>query len=622
MKRISLKTTVKLIIGAVFLICTSSIQAHPPTDKTILVHITDEQGKAVTGATVMLAGEKPKTGNAWNEGMNEPELYSSQSDSDGNAPLSFYSRPYPNEASAGILLVLVKNPDGSYCCTEVNVEAVTPIKLTQGVRIEIEPKPIANLSFQNIIATIKTDSWPNDLKLPSLPNQPTVAVSLPFGNYRVSLTATKDQKTYQGDFVDLTVPLKNNNKGIIQIPIQAPNNIRGTLDVSVPRPVKNGWVKACVVLRKTGIDQFYSGDYSSRIMEDGSFTLDDLPPGKVEIIAGCDGYLSKSDHPVDEDGYVRGSQFFDVSPSHPITVPMERTGAIRLILQAPDGKPLENASVSFNPNQKFAHGTWNLGAMGSEYTAVTDASGVAIIKNLPAGCQLFYVNAHKYQLPMNRNMEERTGFAIIRSGVEETLKIKMDSLDAPDWQPGGWENYIENFLEYTFASPLMIAFFSSLPLFIGCVLAIFWPPINVKGFMRRASCVVIFFVCLLLAGDICNALWSIFIYGRFYEKIGYHGYDFSPLWSMRGVLLNGYGKDGAFNYHNHLKGIEMGQLEWLWFYFAIGTWILTILFYRWFCPLIISKNSEQVGKREWLCVILGVLWLLLPILFFVSIFMD
>ncbi|MGB7343399.1 MAG: hypothetical protein WBD20_04260 [Pirellulaceae bacterium] len=90
---------------------------------------------------------------------------------------------------------------------------------------------------------------------------------------------------------------------------------------------------------------------------DGTFELTSVPPsGEMQLIAICDGWVSKTTM-AGHEGFVAG-QLFSITPSmEAITVAMERTGTIEIELQTPDGKPLEGGKISVCPNQIYHHTT-------------------------------------------------------------------------------------------------------------------------------------------------------------------------------------------------------------------------------------------------------------------------
>jgi hypothetical protein len=206
------------------------------------------------------------------------------------------------------------------------------------------------------------------------------------------------------------------------------------------------------------------------VASDGSFTLDNLPSGALEVVAGCDGYVSK-DMSGKATGGVLRAQEFTMDNGHPITVDMEPTGDARIVVKTPDGKPLTGANVFFNPNQMTGGGTSIVGyryksedvlkrvaesggSIGSfrppvpDFSAKTDAAGVAVIKGLPPGRQGYYVDSDSFDMPISIEMRSspcRSGMITITGATESSDVVTMEakgstSLSAAIQAAKGWRN--------------------------------------------------------------------------------------------------------------------------------------------------------------------------------------
>ena len=72
--------------------------------------------------------------------------------------------------------------------------------------------------------------------------------------------------------------------------------VNGSLDESVPRPIKNGEV-VCLVSESTdpknaSYKNMWTWNGKAKIAEDGTFVFESLPSGGVlQIIASCDGWV-------------------------------------------------------------------------------------------------------------------------------------------------------------------------------------------------------------------------------------------------------------------------------------------------------------------------------------------
>jgi hypothetical protein len=244
--------------------------------------------------------------------------------------------------------------------------------------------------------------------------------------------------------------------------MKEPVTVRGQLDASIPRPIKNGWVVVSVtappINTKTGRALTRNWRASVDVAEDGSFVVPNLPSGTVEIMAGCDGFVSKDTSARIIPG-VRQAQVVAEDDAHAVTIPMEPTGAVRVLVQTPDGQPLSGAMVGFSPNQMMGRGTNIVGTRtdsldmlrrrdndpGSlarfpsdfpRFNAKTDATGTVVIRDLPAGQQTLYVNAEGYDMPIEQNhsplgpgqywIPRRMATVTVNPAAEVSTQVKME----------------------------------------------------------------------------------------------------------------------------------------------------------------------------------------------------
>lgn len=228
--------------------------------------------------------------------------------------------------------------------------------------------------------------------------------------------------------------------------------LEGLLDETVPRPVRNGRVVAAAHplnhphhserLRKRFTDPSVDPGYLHwriwrEVKKDGTFTFESLPHGEVELIAICDGYISKNP-PEEENNY------FGIAQTWPLKSPVTRAElkmkpAARCEIEVLDeqGQPVKAAQVVFSPNIQWHSGgaqifatpfNWSDllragGKMSSDkwakvsevadFQAISDESGIAVVPNLPEGKRHFAVLHPQYQLPA------KTGYALLPSRVAE-----------------------------------------------------------------------------------------------------------------------------------------------------------------------------------------------------------
>ncbi len=227
------------------------------------------------------------------------------------------------------------------------------------------------------------------------------------------------------DELDLT----QKTGGVISLDVALKPGVRveGRLAAEVPRPVKNGHVVGCIVLGPPFPSSF-DWETTAPIAADGTFVIDACPPGEnLQVVAVCDGWASRSPSREEVRAYsaensypvaYSGPRASLLSPRiyrlkgttiHPV-VPMDPTATCEVTVHGETGRPVSGAEVAFWPNQHWhnrgsnivGHG-WDFPSLirqqlasgrhqsnlgwrpAKEFSAVTDARGVATVRNLPIG---------------------------------------------------------------------------------------------------------------------------------------------------------------------------------------------------------------------------------------------
>ncbi len=268
--------------------------------------------------------------------------------------------------------------------------------------------------------------------------------------------------TYQySDWLDAANPKQTDPDGTIVATVRPGVRLRGRLDDTVPRPIKFGFVELCVTESLDGSHQLKVGSRwrdVAEIQPDGSFEFPSVPRGQfAQIFALTEGYMSKP--PTDEQlrSYMRDGGLNDDAIKEQFStlrraylprfvplegkdsveidspIPCEASAAVQVRVVDPNGAPIENAKVSVNPNGRFIGadvfiaGTsmmvdtarfsgsggftsdenspatkrykW---AQNSYLSAITDAKGLAHIRNLPPRVREgYHVVADGYVMPVH-----------------------------------------------------------------------------------------------------------------------------------------------------------------------------------------------------------------------------
>lgn len=197
--------------------------------------------------------------------------------------------------------------------------------------------------------------------------------------------------------------------------------VRGTLDSSVPRPVTNGRVVVHVwpfgEKPDTSPPQWHTW---SPIQSDGSFVFNALPPGDLEIVALCQGFISTNGPGTSSMRYPQKHRLETNDLS--IIVGMEPTARLEVRVTDAKGNPVPNAQVVTWPNVRYGEwsatifasdlydtgdyllsrsarskGWWN--SRVADFEGVSDQAGWAVLSNLPATVGELSVNHERFALP-------------------------------------------------------------------------------------------------------------------------------------------------------------------------------------------------------------------------------
>jgi beta-lactamase regulating signal transducer with metallopeptidase domain/ankyrin repeat protein len=450
---------------------------------TLVVHVVNSEGEPVQGAVVKPIGlrskEEPGSYYFGSPAGRAISIQTGTTDAEGNASISFPAHPMDN-LTTGAVTVLVQHSDACTANVELNVDAPRPVTLVRGTRLTFSVSPVHGVTFFRVYADIVGDRQQAAfLKWEHSSDGQSVSSRFPDGKYIVRMVGLTEQgKVYFSDPFPFTIPQHLDQQildRMISDNIAAYSSesgyacwmkegrtFRGKLDDRVPRPVKSGWVVAQVTSPALDPNNWSAHTNSWRasadVAPDGSFVLTNLPSGTLEIVAGCDGYVSKDTSAKPIVG-VHQAQVIPEGQDQPITIPMERTGDVRITVQAPDGTPLPGATVYLNPNQMLERGTNIIGTRSNsiemlsardsvpdglakfkpavpQFSAKTDATGVAIVKGLPPGSQSFFVHSDSFDMPIpsdqspsspgQMQIPRRIGTIIVTSAAEASTRIKME----------------------------------------------------------------------------------------------------------------------------------------------------------------------------------------------------
>lgn len=196
--------------------------------------------------------------------------------------------------------------------------------------------------------------------------------------------------------------------------------VSGQLDSTVPRPVKNGrvvahvWPQGC--RPQDSPPQWHAW---AALSEDGTFSIRGLPEGDLEIVALCEGFVSTNGPGQFQTRYPQ--KHLLGTNDLAITIGMEPTARLEVQVADDKGKPLKDVRVVTWPNVRY--GEWSSvilmndcynskdrllsepavrspwGAEVQDFQGMSDSSGLAVLRNIPATVNGLSVDHPRFSLP-------------------------------------------------------------------------------------------------------------------------------------------------------------------------------------------------------------------------------
>lgn len=434
----------------------TTISALPMSKVTI--QVVDQDGKPIAGVKFdpKYLRMKEDRGSSYGWGYSEKKSTSDPvavvTNAEGKADV-IYPETYVDGLHPSFVGGRLTHPDFVASSSEVNVSSPNPMQMRQGslLSVSYEPVPGVKLGPAYVDLAGRTGVYFYDVAWSHENDGLGISARVLANPASVRAVAEDDQgRVYFGEAK--AVALLNDAQKL-QFKLKPGHEVRGTLDESVPRPVKNGRVIASIETPCPENGELKHHWYlTANVAEDGSFILKSVPEGKLELIAVCNGYVSKQPAKIQFKG-IRAPQV--MASTGPVRVEMEATGTAEIVVRDPSGKPLADATVSFNPNQIFNGGTnilgdkWNsmdrVKIQGTETKAVTsqkwnnpyavktNTDGVAIINNLPSGQNTYYVSHLNYEMPIQQrppNTPRRQGSMAIAPSEKTRVEVAMEKKGA------------------------------------------------------------------------------------------------------------------------------------------------------------------------------------------------
>jgi len=229
--------------------------------------------------------------------------------------------------------------------------------------------------------------------------------------------------------------------------------VTGRLDSAVPRPVANGRVVVEVISGGASRPEDRIVWHTwTKVSAGGEFTFESLPAGEAEFVGICDGWVSVNGTHVSRPGGSVVPQLIalPLATGH-LVLPMEPAGALEVRVLDNLGRPLARAEVHTWPNAVWGgfgrrilggdlfdtsaffdgsapvrHALWS--QRNPDYLQLTDATGTAMLRNIPVGSQACFAKHGEFEMsvkrgPFGSHREERVQ---ILPGSTNRITIRMN----------------------------------------------------------------------------------------------------------------------------------------------------------------------------------------------------
>lgn len=439
---------------------------HNPLNRTLekTVRVVDASGKPVAGAAVTPWAIRTRRGHGpWlPNGYGESNPPTVRTDAMGHATIPFPKYAVAAERTSTIELTCrVSHPNFAESANHlVSVEptelhTVEVLALKRGALVEVEAfdgerkLDPASLYVVSRRASLKERMRTNitsegRLRLPRLSPGPAL------------LRLAHLPKDGPASFSPLKrLELKEGEERLLRVAMEPAARVEGRLDSSVPRPVKDGRVLAAVIDRVDG-DSWNVSEWrcGTTIREDGSFTLEALPSGRVQVMAHCAGFFARSGakparvdaRSGESSAFLLPREFSIAAGTNEIVLEMERTADCRILVYFGfAAKPLKGALCRFWPKVRWRggdeedysciHHSARPGLINLEpspspscddhrFVALTNDAGRALVQNLPAGSFEFGVFHEGMELPIGAHGDRSVRVDLV-AGRQTDVAVRM-----------------------------------------------------------------------------------------------------------------------------------------------------------------------------------------------------
>lgn len=459
-----------------------------PKDPVALIQVVDSAGRPVAGVRVKPEGLRIKPGPysggwyTWDEKRLGVSVQAQISDTAG-----FVRIPYPKyvveELETGVLCLHSSHPEFVPARPERTVDTALPAgaplaqRLQQiwdrirsrSILVKAPPIVMERGSILEVTALLDDTIPTNAVVFAQISSElyavenfwrpagrsSLVTRQLAAGTNTVRLAVLDPGgRAWFSEVVSIAAQVGETNS--VALPVRPGVAIRGELDPSVPRPIKNGRVVFQVTPSGHNPKDDPPGWHAwGSMLPDGTFNVSGMPPGDVEIVAMCDGFVSTNAIP--GAGMWHPQTHVIGAEDLVVTIGMERTARLEVTVNDDQGRPLPGAHVATWPNVQY--GKWAASILMSDcymtsdallqgpkyfesrarwespFTVVSDSNGVAVLANLPTIADELAVEHPKFRLPVatptsGAGQKNRSYSYSLKSGETNRVAVHLEPIEA------------------------------------------------------------------------------------------------------------------------------------------------------------------------------------------------
>ena len=423
------------------------------------VRVVDPEGNPVRGAVVVPWALRSSSGHgSWREdfGLGAPPRLVTDADGRALVPYPRFTNLDEGVATTEVTLS-VDHGDFVYIVYEfINVPKLEAlphtVKLALGSSVEIIPMQDGVMTpCADVLAMWSDGRFWNARDVPKPVATHDGALRFPImpsrANQVLLLKLEGDLATHFSAITEIDTTGKSHLRK--EVELRPARRVVGQLGDDVPRPVKNGRLKAQTLPRSRaddGVDWFTWAP----IDEDGAFVIDGWPVDEsAQLIALCDGFIAESGAPPSgvtnvrsPDPFQRAQVFSAAELAQPITLRMTATANCEVEVVDAEGTSLSGINVKAYPNVQWWSGGSQIychplargeramverdynacldAAFPYPFEATTDAGGHARLQ-LPLVANALYAEGDAYELPIHVGRRQHA----IRLSLSDENRIRL-----------------------------------------------------------------------------------------------------------------------------------------------------------------------------------------------------